>query len=337
MDGPSIFSVITASTAKHIVEGDIEGCVDVVRAAYLDHHRGRVVNPHSTFLRFPERPDARIIGLPAHVSSPYAVSGIKWIASYPQNVEDGLPRASAVLVLNRDTTGFPFACLEASAISAARTAASAVLAAEYLLDTEKHCGTLGIIGCGVIAGYVYRFLLGAGWTIDHLRVYDSHSSRSVSFVERERAPDAHASVMVTNDLDSTLAAADLAVFATVAARPHVVNPQLLAHCPVILHLSLRDLAPELMMGASNVVDDADHVMRENTSLHLAENLHASRDFISGTLAEVISGECPLQRDRPVIFSPFGLGMLDVALGTWVFDQAVARSEDVRIADFFDLT
>jgi ornithine cyclodeaminase len=81
---------------------------------------------------------------------------------------------------------------------------------------------------------------------------------------------------------------------------------------VVLHISLRDLAPELLLSACNVVDDVEHVMHADPWAHLAEELSGSRDFVAGTLAEVILGRCPFDHCRPVIFSPFGLGLLDLA-------------------------
>src|SRR6266446_3060959 len=122
-------SIINGKTVFDIVRAHRAECIDVVRNAYLAHDKGQSVNPHSYFLRFPEKPDCRIIALPAFLGDGFGVAGLKWIASYPGNVQRGFPRASAVLVLNNYETGYPFAILESSIISAARTAASAALAA----------------------------------------------------------------------------------------------------------------------------------------------------------------------------------------------------------------
>ena len=105
--------------------------IDVVGRTYLLHHDRQSVNPDSYFLRFPTKPDARVIALPAYLGGDVDTIGIKWIASFPGNVQRGMPRASAVLLLNDYETGYPVACLEAAAISAARTAASAALAAGH--------------------------------------------------------------------------------------------------------------------------------------------------------------------------------------------------------------
>ncbi len=118
------FNVISGTVAREIIVQRRPEIVDVVKRAYLTHHLGRSVNPNSYFLRFSEKPSARIIALPAYLGGDYDIAGIKWIASFPENINRNIPRASAVLLLNDYQTGYPFACLEASQISAARTAAS---------------------------------------------------------------------------------------------------------------------------------------------------------------------------------------------------------------------
>src|SRR5437016_14449633 len=158
-------SIINGKSVFDIVRAHRSECIRIVREAYLAHADGQSVNPDSHFLRFPDKPDCRIIALPAYLGNGFDVAGLKWIASYPANVQGGFPRASAVLVLNNYETGYPFAILESSIISAARTAASAVLAAHWLNGQSRQAQSLGIVGTGFSARYVYSVLVDPGRTI----------------------------------------------------------------------------------------------------------------------------------------------------------------------------
>ena len=73
---------------------------------------------------------------------------------------------------------------------------------------------------------------------------------------------------------------------------------------------------------------------ENTSPHLAEKLTGGRSFVTGTLAQLIRGECKVDHTRPAIFSPFGLGVLDLAVGHWIYERAVATGKALQVPDFF---
>ena len=327
-------SIINGKTVFDIIHARRAECIDVVRNAYLAHARGQSVNPDSYFLRFPEKPDCRIIALPAYIGDGFHVAGLKWIASYPGNVRRGFPRASAVLVLNDYDTGYPFAILESSIISAARTAASAVLAAYWLGGQARRARTLGIVGTGFIARYVYDFLVDTGWQIDEVLLYDASPRESEKFRDTACRPGHHRGVTIAPDAAHLVRASDLIVFTTVASQPYLSDPALLGHNPVVLHLSLRDLAPPILLASQNVVDDVDHVMKANTSPHLVEQQTGNRDFVTGTLAEVMGGQRSVDRGRPVIFSPFGMGILDVAVGKWVYDQAAAAGQEQRLTDFF---
>ena len=126
------FAVISGAQVQEALHGREKQIMDLVEATYRLHGAGDSVNPPSYFLRFPDRPSARIIALPASIGGDVRVDGLKWISSFPENVAAGIPRASAVLILNDHDTGYPFAVLESSIISATRTAASAALAADRL-------------------------------------------------------------------------------------------------------------------------------------------------------------------------------------------------------------
>ena len=327
-------SIINGKTVSDIIRADRRGCIEVVRGAYLAHAGGRSVNPDSYFLRFAEKPDCRIIALPAYLGDGFDVAGIKWIASFPGNVQRGFPRASAVLVLNRYDTGYPFAILESSIISAARTAASAALAAEWLHGPSRRARSLGIVGTGFIARYVYEFLTGTGWLIDEVRLHDRLPPEAEKFRKTACRPDLHRAITIVPDVAELIRACDVIVFTTVASTPHVADPGLFGHNPLVLHISLRDLAPEILLGSQNVVDDVEHVMKANTSPHLAEQRTGNRSFVTGTLADIMLERRSVDRSRPIIFSPFGMGILDLAVGKWVYDEAVSAGRDLRLPDFF---
>jgi 2,3-diaminopropionate biosynthesis protein SbnB len=327
-------SIINGKTVFDIIRAHRAECIEIIREAYLAHADGRSVNPDSYFLRFPEKPDCRIIALPAYIGNGFDVAGLKWIASYPANIRRGIPRASAVLVLNNYDTGYPFAILESSIISAARTAASAVLAAHWLNGQSHRATSLGIVGTGFIARYVYEFLIDTGWTIEEVRLYDRSPLESEKFRSTACRLEQHRTVTIVPDVAQLVRACDLIVFTTVASTPHVFDATLFEHNPLVLHISLRDLAPEILLQSQNVVDDVEHVMKANTSPHLAEQQTGNRSFVTGTLAEIMNGRRTVNRGRPIVFSPFGMGILDVAVGKWVYDQAVATGRGLRLSDFF---
>ncbi|MBZ9640971.1 MULTISPECIES: 2,3-diaminopropionate biosynthesis protein SbnB [unclassified Streptomyces] len=327
------FAVIPGTQVKSVLDGREKAVVEVVEATYRLHGAGRTVNPPSSFLRFPDRPSSRIIALPASLGGESRVDGLKWISSFPANVESGIPRASAVLILNDPVTGYPFACLESSIISAARTAASAASAADRLSRGRPRPARLGFVGAGLIARYIHTYLEGTGWSFDAIGVHDVSADSAAGFRTYLEQSGAVGRVTVHGSARELIRHSDLIVFATVADRPHIDEPSWFRHNPVVLHVSLRDLAPQVLLSATNVVDDIDHCLRAATSPHLTESLTGNRHFLLGTLDDVMAGRVTVPADRPVVFSPFGLGVLDLAVGKFVYEE-VARSGELRIIDNF---
>ncbi|AGL16499.1 2,3-diaminopropionate biosynthesis protein SbnB [Actinoplanes sp. N902-109] len=329
---PPPMTVIGAGDVAACIDGHRPELLDVVRAAYLTHDAGESSNPHSSFLRFPGRDRPRIISLPAYLGGDFEVAGNKWIASFPDNTRHGIPRASATLILNDCTTGYPFACLESSIISATRTAASAVLGAQTLIGARR-AHRVGIVGTGLIAQHVWRFLRDLGWLIDGFRLFDldpAAAERLGAVIAGTVADE----IVVTDRVEEAFTDCDLVILTTVAGEPHLHDPKLLAHDPVVLHLSLRDLSPEIVLAAQNFTDDVDHAVRERTSLHLTEQRTGNRDFIDGTLGDLLRNRVHRDPARPAIFAPFGLGVLDLAVGKWVHDRVVAAGRGHRESGFF---
>ena len=327
------FAVISGAQVKHVLQGREDEVMELVEETYRLHGAGDSVNPPSYFLRFPDRPSSRIIALPASIGGQVRVDGLKWISSFPGNVAAGIPRASAVLILNDHDTGYPFACLESSIISATRTAASAALAADRLSRGRPRPTKVGFVGTGLIARYIHTFLAGTGWDFEEIGVHDLSADSADGFRGYLEQSDAATRITVHDSAESLIRSSDLVVFATVASSPHVRDVSWFAHNPLVLHVSLRDLAPEILLASTNIVDDVEHCLKADTSPHLAEQLTGGRTFLAGTLDDVMAGRVGIPADRPVVFSPFGLGVLDLAVGSFVYDQVV-RSGDLHVVDDF---
>lgn len=326
------FSVLPGTLVNEMLADSELEIIDVVREVYLAHESGNSINPDSYFLRFPHKPDSRIIALPSYLGGGNSTAGIKWIASFPENVASGRPRASAVLVLNDAETGYPYALLEGAGISAARTAASAALAATALGAAKTR--SVGIVGAGVIARTICRYLSAVDIPMTDIRCHDV-DRQSVGHLVNYLRDDLGAQANPAELADAL--ACDLVVFATTALRPYVDPDFAFAGGQIVLNVSLRDIDVPTVLAANNIVDDVEHCLKADTSTHLAEQKLGHRGFIDGTIGQLLRGEIVLDPDKATIFSPFGLGVLDLGVGIYLHQRA---SEDRRvhlIPDFFGET
>ncbi|KZN47391.1 2,3-diaminopropionate biosynthesis protein SbnB [Pseudoalteromonas luteoviolacea] len=323
------FKVIGAKAVSQWLNNHGDKLLDSVADCYCEFEAGNTVCPDSYFLRYPEQPQNRIIALPASIESEKEpVSGIKWIASFPDNLKSGLDRASAVVILNDRETGYPLACLEGSQISSFRTAASAVLGAKYLHATPGKIENLSVVGSGLISHTIVKLLEQTGWQIDTMTVIDLDIQRAQEFC----AKFPHIEGKGSNDI-SDISKSDLVMFATSAITPYVKDKALLAHNPTIIHMSLRDISAELIVDSQNFADDIDHAIKANTSLELAEQINGNRAFMGGNIVDLIKQRVKPDFNKPRVYSPFGMGILDVLLGYRIY-QDTTSDNSVEIEDFF---
>lgn len=325
--------IIGAADVEAALCGREEQVLQAVRQAYETHARGLSSLPHSSFLRFPDSDRDRIICLPAYLGGKFELAGVKWIASMPGNIGKGIERASAVIILNDRETGRPRSVLEGSIISKQRTAASAALASRVLATGEP--AAIGFVGCGPINVSIARFL-NVVWPDAHrLVAFDLDPARARAFGDTIRKDHPEAGFSVASSLDELLETCPMVAFATTAISPYVDD---LGRCPegaTILHVSLRDLKPGAILPNHNIVDDLDHVCRAGTSIHLSAEETGNRDFVHSSLGDILLGntDVPERDGRPVVFSPFGLGVLDLAVADLIYRQIAESGGGMRVTSF----
>lgn len=325
------FSVITAESVASILYNDISTVYSIIKDTYVEHDNKNTVNPNSFFLRFPDDESSRIIGLPAALLFEPRVAGIKWIGSNSKNIKNGKERASAVIILNDYETKYPFACIEGSIISKVRTACSAVLAAEYLCKNKKDIKKFGFIGCGPICASILQIFRSMQWDLEEILLFDVDKQRSKSFI---RENNIQSKINRVSSYELLIKNADIIVFGTSAIKPYINDVSLFKHNPIVLHVSLRDLGLDVIAEANNFVDDATHVLNANTSLDLLYKHCGNASFIHGTLGTLISKQIQVNYDTTRVFSPMGLGVLDLALARFAFEKSLEAKSNILIENFF---
>ena len=148
--------------------------IDLLEIAFREKGNGRVEMPPKPGVH--TMPDAFIHAMPAYIPSMRS-AGIKWVSGYPENFKRGLPYISGLMILNDVETGFPYAIMDCSWITAMRTGAAS--AAKYLARPNSE--TVGILACGV-QGRTNLEALACLFPIKRVYAYDVLSDVQEKFI-----------------------------------------------------------------------------------------------------------------------------------------------------------
>ena len=144
-----------------------ERAVEAVRDAFIAYARGEWTMPPKVYV--PAYPAGDFRAMPA-LGGGHAL--LKWVTSFPGNPAQGLPTVMGVVLLSDASNGVPRALLDAAAVTALRTGAAAVLAAETVGRPDAE--TAAVIGAGVNGRAVARTFVARGrrpliWDVDESR------------------------------------------------------------------------------------------------------------------------------------------------------------------------
>jgi len=170
--------------------------VDVVRDAFVAYARGEWSMPSKVYV--PAYPAGDFRAMPA-LGGGYAL--LKWVTSFPGNPEAGLPTVTGLVLVSDASNGMPVAVLDAGAVTALRTGAAAVLAAETVGRPDAE--TAAVIGAGVNGRAAARTFLARGrsvalWDVDRERAQAAAAELGSEVAEsRETALAADLVITVT--------------------------------------------------------------------------------------------------------------------------------------------
>jgi alanine dehydrogenase len=189
--------MVPVFTARHVEEAvSPERALEAVREAFLAYHRGEWTMPPKVYV--PAYPAGDFRAMPV-LGAGHAA--LKWVTSFPGNPEHGLPTVSGLVLLSDASNGSLLAVFEAGAVTALRTGAAAVLAAETL--GRKDAESAAVIGAGVNGRAAARTFLARGrevalWDVDEGRARGTALGLGAAVAEsREEALGADLVVTVT--------------------------------------------------------------------------------------------------------------------------------------------
>ena len=256
--------------------------------------------------------------MPAFVGGDVDIAGIKWVASFPGNINRGIPRAHSVVVLNNADTGEIEAIINTNLISIIRTVSVTGLMIEYF-DRSMSLSNfnLGIVGWGPIGQFHFKMVTELyGSKLGEVFLYDKNPINPKSFGDEKN-------ITITESWEQAYSKSDVFITCTVADEPYIDKKP--KKGSLLLNISLRDYKTDIYdyIKDSIIVDDWQEVCRENTDI---ERLHIEKGLkeeMTHSIVDVVIHKCLAELEPPVIFNPMGMGVFDMGIGSYYFKKAVA--------------
>lgn len=314
---------------------DMPRAMDVVGQAQALFAKGEVRHPHKVVLRQRDTAESeeqgRFNALFASIGGPMRAIGMKWIGSFPANRERGLPRASALIILNCPDTGMPVAVMDGTLISAMRTGAMTALGVRYL--APRNTRKIGVVGAGVQSRTQILGLYTVVPQVEEIALVNRELSRAEALADECRQRWG-APVRAVDTVEEALADADIALTITTASEPLLFARQIK---PGALTVQLAGHECEfgvIQQCRKIVTDDWDVVKHRGIMtpalMHQQGLLHDSDIYAS--LGELILGtKAGRENDNERIhYAHMGMGLDDVALAWAVYQTACQRHLGIRL-------
>jgi ornithine cyclodeaminase len=301
-------------------------CIELMSDALAALARGEVFQPLRTIVR---PPDARgLLGLmPAYRHGEHGAFGLKAICVFPGNPSLGKDAHQGTVMLFSRETGEPLALMNASQITATRTAAVSAVATRLLARAEAE--VLGIIGAGVQAR-THLIALACVRSIKRARVSCRNAEHAVQLV-REMQDKVSFPIEVARSNEAAVREADVIVTATSSQEPVIERHWISAgaHINAIGTHSpqSREIDSATMAAARIFTDRRESVLNEAGDYLLAAKEGAiSPDSIVAEIGELVI-KVKEGRTSPAeitLFKSLGLAIEDVVCAEYLFRKAQAE-------------
>lgn len=297
-----------------------EETVDAVEKAVECLNNKDYAQPVKPYLRYRD-PVNRIIAMPAFVGGDVDLAGIKWIASFPGNIDNNIPRAHSVVVINQSDTGIPIAIINTPLLSVIRTSSVTGLMIRHFLKTRPMDNiNVGIIGWGPIGQYHFKMVTELlKDKVANVSLYDLRGINT-DLVESPYKDK----ITVADSWQDAYRDADIFMTCTVSKAPYIDEKPKAGSLQ--LNVSLRDFKVDICdYTKAIIVDDWEEVCREKTDIEMMHLEKGLQEEDTKSIADVVSNNCMADypEDEAVMFNPMGMAVFDIATAGYYLDKAKA--------------
>jgi len=302
-------------------------CMEVMSQALAALANGQVHQPLRMVVRPPDA--TGLMGLmPAYMSGERAAYSLKAVCIFPQNAKLGKDAHQGAVMLFSAQTGELLALINASAITALRTAAVSGVATQLL--ARKEAGELAIIGAGVQARS-HLAAMAVARPLKRVRVASRNFENAQKFAT-EMGARYDFPIEPVETVQAAVHKADLIVTVTTAAEP-VLRREWLApgvHLNVVGSSipTTREVDTATMAAASLFVDRRESTLNEaGDYLFAAKEGAIGPDHIKAEIGQLLTGAKPGRtgEDEITLFKSLGLAVEDLASAEYVYRQAKAQN------------
>jgi alanine dehydrogenase len=289
-----------------------ERALEAVRNAFVHYARGEWTMPPKVYV--PAYPAGDFRAMPA-LGGGHAL--LKWVTSFPGNPAQGLPTVMGLVLLSDASNGVLRAVLDAGAVTALRTGAAAVLAAETLGRTDAE--SAAVVGAGVNGLAAARTFVARGrdvllYDVDAARAEQAAHDLRARVVTRDEALAAELLVTMTPGHEVLLPEGSL--------RPGQHVSLMGADGPGKAEIAVAELARVRVFA-----DDWEQASHNGELVHAVEAGALERADVT-ELGAVLAGDAPGRRadDEITVFDSTGLAIQDLAIALAALDAYEANSE-----------
>lgn len=270
-----------------------------------------------------EETTGRINAMPGYLGGRFDMAGIKWIGSGPQNpFKYGLPRGSAVIVLNDPETKLPIAIMDGTLISAMRTGAVTGVCAKYMAPSRSK--VVGLFGAGPQSKTQLMALKASIPEIERAYVHDLSAQRRDSFAA-EMSQTLNMDVQAASDRLFVIEQGDILVTATTATEP-IIHGSEIKKGVYVAHLGDNEVDEDLILRADKVVVDdweTDKHRMGDTMAYMFRDGLIDDSRVDASVADLVIGrKRGRDDDSQLTYScNVGLGLYDVAIASRIYHYA----------------